>query len=140
MDIFWIKDSGDGVDGIDCGVGECVVYLVCVGVLGGGSKNEKSFVMGFDIVVCGVGGGSQISYLQVVCLVVFFVIICLFRQFGGYMDLVVGVCFGNVIGSVLFFCNGCDFCFCVVQGVCCYVYWMSEVSERDQGEYIGSGE
>lgn len=30
------------------------------------------------------------------------------------MDLVAGVRFGNVIGSALFFRNGCDFRFCAV--------------------------
>lgn len=55
------------------------------------------------------------------------------------MDLVAGVRFGNVIGSALFFRNGCDFRFCAVQGVCCHAHRMSEASERDQGEHTGSG-
>ncbi|MBS7132832.1 MAG: EamA family transporter [Clostridium sp.] len=109
-------------------------------VTAGGSKNEKSPVTGLDIAACGVGGGSQTSHPQAACPAAPSATIRLFRQLGGHMDLVAGVRFGNVIGSALFFRNGCDFRFCAVQGVCCHAHRMSEASERDQGEHTGSGE
>lgn len=105
-----------------------------------GGKNEKSPVTGLDIAACGVGGGSQTSHPQAACPAAPSATIRLFRQLGGHMDLVAGVRFGNVIGSALFFRNGCDFRFCAVQGVCCHAHRMSEASERDQGEHTGSGE
>lgn len=105
----------DGADGIDRGAGERAVYPARAGASGGGSKNEKSPVTGLDIAACGVGGGSQTSHPQAACPAAPSATIRLFRQLGGHMDLVAGVRFGNVIGSALFFRNGCDFRFCAVE-------------------------
>ncbi len=80
-----------------------------------GAKTKKSPVTGLDIAACGVGGGSQTSHPQAACPAAPSATIRLFRQLGGHMDLVAGVRFGNVIGSALFFRNGCDFRFCAVR-------------------------
>lgn len=75
----------------------------------------KSPVTGLDIAACGVGGGSQTSHPQAACPAAPSATIRLFRQLGGHMDLVAGIGFGDVVGSALFFRNGCDFRFCAVE-------------------------
>ena len=55
------------------------------------------------------GRRSQTSHPQAACPAAPSATIRLFRQLGGHMDLVAGIGFGDVVGSALFFRNGCDF-------------------------------